>query len=442
MIRRWGLLVLTAVVLLAGAVLIGQETGPYGNWIWQTIALSVVGGALVLASTWQWRHEDVSRRWLLVVVLFGVVLRLAIIPSTRELSDDAARYHWDGKAIAHGVNPFLHSPDEPAVAHLWTDAIDERINHPWNRTCYPPVAEGLFTVGYLLSPGSLRGLQLLCLMAEILTWFLLAQELARRKRSAAWLLLMVWSPLLVCQGYLPGHLDLLLLPFVALLISATLAKNAARAGLWLALACLIKPLPLLWLPAIARELGLRRTVRLVAVCAIVGILAYLPFWKAGSFLFSSTWLMATDWSFNGSIGAVLESVLTKRQAHLGSGFLTGLGLILTTWRGRDFLGRALAAQVVFVAFTPTLFPWYLVSTLPLLVLRPQAALLALVLLIPLSDQVVIAHHLRGVWHESPALRWAQYLPFYGLLVWDRINNRNRNRQPPDPTGGTPRSRSH
>jgi len=433
MIQRWALLVLTAVVMLAAAAVIGQEVGDFRTWIRLTMALSVVGGGLVLATAWQWRQRTVGRRWLLGVVLLGVAMRLLILPATRELSDDAARYHWDGKAIAHGVNPFLHAPDDPTVAHLWTDAVDERINHPWNRTCYPPVAEGLFTVAYLLSPGSLRGLQGLSLVAEILSWFFLARELARRGRAAGWLLVMIWSPLLIAQGYLPGHLDLLMLPFVALLLSAILAGHPGRTGLWLALACLIKPLPLLFLPALVREFGPRRSFRLLLVGGLVGGLAYIPFWQAGWQLFSSTWLMATDWSFNGSVGALLESVLSKRQAHLVSAILTGAAILLATWRGRDFLARALGAQVAFVVFTPTLFPWYLVSTLPLLVLRPQAALLGLGVVAPLSDQVVIAHHLHGIWRESAGVRWAQYLPFYGLLgaEWLSTRNRSQRRRRPD-----------
>ncbi len=423
MIRRWVLLVVTALVLLTGAVVIGLERGSYQQWVRLTVTYEVVGGILLLAAVWVWRDVPVGRRWLVVAVLLGIAMRLAVLPATKELSDDAARYHWDGKAIAHGVNPYLYSPDDPAVARLWVDPVDERINHPWNRTCYPPMAEGLFTVGYILSPGNLRGLQWLNLAAEILTWVILARELGRRKRSVVWLLMMIWSPLLVCQGYLPGHLDLLTLPFVALLVSAVLAGQAARTGLWLALACLIKPLPLLILPAILREFGLRQAMRLLAVFGLAVVVAYLPFWQAGGKLFSSTWLMATDWSFNGSVAPGLESLLPKKPAHLIAGILTGSGLLAVTWRGRDFLARAIGAYVVFVIFTTTLFPWYLVSALPLLVLRPWPSLLGLMVLLPVADQVVIAHHLHGIWREAAWVRWIQYLPFYGLLAWEWINNR-------------------
>lgn len=433
------LLGLTAGSLLLGAGLIGGQVGDYGQWVHLNQIFGVVGGSLVLATAWVWRSRPLPRRWLLVMALFGISLRLAVLPATRELSDDAARYHWDGKAIAHGVNPFLFAPDAPEVARLWTQPIDERINHPWNRTCYPPVAEGLFTIAYFLSPGRLLGLQLLSLLAEIITWVILARELSRRQRPRSWLLLVMWSPLLISQGYLPGHVDMLLLPFVALLLGAVTRKQAGRSGLWLVLACLIKPLPLLFLPAIMRELGWRRTAQLGAVFLGVALVAYWPFRAAGWFLFSSTWLMATDWTFNGSVGHCLELLLPMRQAHLAAGILTGLGIVLVTWRGRDFLSRAVAAFIVFVIFTPTLFPWYLVSVLPLLVLRPQPALLALGVMVPLADQVMIGFRAHAIWSEAPWVRWAQYVAFCGSLAAGVISTRTPTPPPPTPAAGTPRS---
>ena len=431
---RYAFLVFTALVLLVGAAAVGQDTGDFSQWTRLAIALSVAGGTLVLATTWLWREQSVSRRWVIMVALLGISMRVLIMPATWELSDDANRYHWDGKANTHGVNPFMHAPDDSLVVHLWTDPLDERINHPWNITCYPPVAQGFFTVGYQLSPGSLQGLKWLSLLSEILTWIVLAGELKKRNRKIVWLLLMVWSPLIICQGYLPGHVDMFILPFMALLISAVIAGNGARAGLWLALAFLVKPLPLFLLPAIAMELGWRRTTRLLMVFLLVSVICYIPFWKAGWLLFSSTWLMATDWSFNGSLGALLERLLPMSGAHLTSGLLTGLGLVLTARKGGDFLTRAVAAQMVFIIFTPTLFPWYLVSTLPLMVLRPQLALLALIVLVPLADVIVIDHQLHNLWHEATWVRLAQYVPFYGLLIWALINNHTRQRHHQLPDG--------
>lgn len=428
-------MVMTALALLAAAVAIGREPGDYRQWAWLVMIFQVVGGGLVLAVILAWGNHPLGRRRLTAVIVVGVAMRLLVLPAERELSDDAARYHWDGKAIAHGVNPYMFSPDEPAVAWLWIDSLDDNINHPWNRTCYPPLAEGSFTLGYALTPGSLRGLQLLFLLAEIVTWILLAWELSRRERPPAWLLFLVWSPLVTSQGYLPGHVDMLILPWVMLLIMAVGSGQGARSGLWLALACLVKPLPLLILPAIVREMGPRPSLRLLATFAAVLVAAYLPFLEAGPRLFSSTWLMATDWSFNGSVAAGLGAVLPATSARLLAGLLTLVGMGLSTWLGRDFLSRAIGAFLSFVVFTTTLFPWYVISALPLAVLRPRPAILGLTILLPLADQVVIGYQTLGIWQEAAWVRWVQYLPFYALLGWELlISSRNR------PSGGPSRKR--
>ena len=413
---RWFWLAAAAAVLGAASIFAGQNEGDFGHWVSVIIAAGVVGGALVILAAWSWRRQPVGRIWLLAIILAALVFRLAVMPASRELSDDAARYHWDGKCLTHGINPFLHAPDAPEVAHLFTDAIDQRINHPWYRTCYPPLAQVLFAAGYRLSPGRLSGFQALCLLAEIATWLLLLAELRRRALPQTNLLLAAWSPLIIFQGYLPGHLDTLSLPLVTALIITATRRRALLCGLSLALASLIKPLPLLYLPALWRGLGRRGGLVLSAVVAAVIVAFYLPFAGAGYRLIESTWLMATDWSFNGSLAYLLEQLLPLRSAHQICGLLLIALILAATWRGTDLLARMLLIQTAFVICTPTLYPWYLIGLVPLLVLRPEPALLALITLVPLTDEVVIDYHRSGLW--APALwpRLVLYTVFYGLLV--------------------------
>jgi hypothetical protein len=125
--------------------------------------------------------------------------------------------------------------------------------------------------------------------------------------------------------------------------------------------------------------------------------------------------MATDWSFNGSLGALLEDVLPMRQAHFVAGMLTGMLIALTAWRGRDLISRMLLAMTAFVIFTPTLFPWYLIMMFPLLALRPNPALLALAVLIPVVDEVVIQFYVADVWSPAVWTTIVVYAPFYILL---------------------------
>jgi alpha-1,6-mannosyltransferase len=413
---RWSLLGLTGTFLLAASLFGGQDEGPFSSWVSIIIAASIACGLLVCLTAAAWRRQTPGRFWPWLVILSALAFRIALLPASHDLSDDAYRYHWDGKVLAHGINPYLHAPDDEAVSHLKNHEIDRRINHPWYRTCYPPFAQVIFAVGYLLSPGRLAGLQVLALIAELAAWLLLIRSLRRRRSPSSYLLLAAWFPLLMFQSYLPGHLDVFLLPFTTLFILATARGRALLAGIALALACLIKPLPLLLLPAALRELGWRKSWRLAMALAAVMLVFYLPFLGAGWRLFSSTWLMATAWSFGGSLASLLEGLLPMQPAHFLAGSLLGAALVLTAWRGRDLISRMQLALAAFVICTPTLFPWYLIVMFPLLVLRPDPALLALAVLIPVADEVVIQYHASQTWSAAGWPAMMVYGSFYSVLI--------------------------
>lgn len=413
-------LILTAAALLLGSLLASHELFTFTAWLHALIALSVIAGLLGAASVCLWRRVSPSRGWLWGVALAALVFRLIAMGGVREVSDDAARYHWDGKVLAHGINPYRHAPDDPAVAHLRGDALDARINHPHLPTVYPPVAELCFAVAYQLSPGRLLGFHLLALLAELLTWLLLARELDRRACQRAHLLLLAWSPLVILESYVPGHADILALPLLTLFILHLDRGRPWIAGGFLALAVLIKPFPLIFLPAACAHLGWRRSVPFMLALAAVGVGMYVPFIGAGERLFSSMALMAREWSFGGSLGALADAVLPPAVARpLLGGLLAVLTVAAARW-GRGLVAKLLLASAAWVICTPTLFPWYLIGLYPLLVLRPDPALAALCLLAPLSEEVIATQRATGAWAPAMWPRLVQYGAFYALLIWGAV----------------------
>ncbi len=430
-----------ACLLIAFSASLGVLAFDQTTWLRLAIVGGVACGGLMLLSWNIWRPGS-GRRSALFILSIALVARLLLFPTNHELSDDAARYHWDGKLISHGINPYLFAPAEfmegenyaqkisDALPESEEDAngsaqresrvprhrIDSRINHPTLPTCYPPLAQLIFAAAYRLTPGSLVGFRILSLLAELVCWILLLRELGRRSLPSARLLLLAWAPLMLIEGYLPGHTDTLGLPLMALLIVDLDAKRAWRAGLWLALAALIKPLPLIFLPALIRQLGWRLGILATTAIAAILVAFYLPFAEAGGRLFSSTVLMAQEWSFGGGIGALIERLLPREFAHLVSALLIGVVAVGGAWRGKDLGSMMITAIIGLIAFAPTLFPWYLIWILPLLVLRPNPAVLAFCLLAPLSEWVQIDFQALGVW--SPPL-WPQLLQhgaFLGVLL--------------------------
>ena len=407
---------LAGIGLLAASATLGLSQVDFATWVWLAVGSAVLVSGLVLAAAWLNRKQSVGRIWWLVAIGVALAARLLMMASDRQLSDDAYRYHWDGKVLSHGINPYSYAPDDSALSDLRVDEFDERINHPAVPTVYPPLAQLLFAAGYLMSPGQFTGLQILFLLCEALALFLLASQLRRLRGPPAWLLLMAWSPLLIWEGYLPGHLDSLGVAFVALFCLCLERRWAWRAGLILALACLIKPLGLLFVPAAALRLGMRGSLRAAGAFCVVCLLAYLPFAAAGWNLFSSTWLMASFWSYNGSLGEVLQILLPRVPARVAAACLTVGLVVLGLQLGRDWIARLQLAFCAFCVCTPTLFPWYLICLMPLLVLRPDPSLLVLAALVPLSQVVNLGYQVDGVWALPAWVPWVEYLPFYTILA--------------------------
>jgi hypothetical protein len=416
---------LAAVSLLALAAFSGHAAAGYASWV-RLVSLGAAGTAVLLSSA-VFLPAGGSRLpgGLPMVYGLAILARLLVFPAPFTLSEDAARYHWDGKVLAHGVNPYAYSPDAPELSDLPVHPPDRVISDASrkNHAVYPPLAEVCFAVAYLLTPGRYLGLRLLWLAAEAAAWILLARELAIRGRPRIRSLLLAWSPLLLTSGYLPGHVDMLGLPFVVLFLGAVRRRRPGEAGIWLALAILLKPFPVIFLPAVWAEFGTRRFLRFAGTMAGVVVLAYLPFAGAGSRLLSSTWLMAREWSFNAGLVDLVALATGAAAARILCAVLF-VALVAGAIRGeRDFLSRLLMISTAFVVCTPFLFPWYVFFLLPLVALRPDPALLVLVALLPIADLVAVGYEIHGTWEQPLWTRLALWCPFYGLLGFSWFRRR-------------------
>jgi len=48
-----------------------------------------------------------------IVLAAGLLARAVLLPSAPTLSEDVYRYLWDGRLVAHGVNPYPRAPSDP-----------------------------------------------------------------------------------------------------------------------------------------------------------------------------------------------------------------------------------------------------------------------------------------------------------------------------------------
>jgi len=430
--------------------------------------ITTLVGLAVLASTWQaiattrgWpamlpRHlawylaagvswllavatvQPRTRAQLALVVLVAVAMRVPAWLAPPAHSDDVYRYLWDGRVQRNGVNPYLYAPEDAHLAAL-RDASWERINHRELPTLYPPLAQ----LAFAATP-SLAMWKALLALADAAVALILYMAAPGGRRWVAWL----WSPLVVIEIGLNGHVEVL---GIALLAAGLLAWSRGRlvgAGAWVGAAMAVKLLPVVALA------GMRRRRTFVAAFFMAGMLA-VPYMGAGLRMTGSLGEYGRRWRANDGLFAVLQrsaewgvarTVGTRPLTppfHVGR-FLSGrdrdelypdetAGILARSAAGFLFIGAvawavqraASTRQVVevaigaFMLLTPALHPWYVLWLLPMFVLGGSWAWLVLAALVPLGYRPLAEWQGRGTWHDPVWTRAVEHGATFAALAIDR-----------------------
>ncbi|MBI1953870.1 MAG: hypothetical protein HYS41_07090 [Candidatus Omnitrophica bacterium] len=377
------------------------------------VALFGTGSAALL-----WVFRSVSSRrpqfkgvhWRLAWILTVSFLARGVLFSSNPIQEtDPYRYLWDGNAVLHGANPYLHPPDEaysaPAAspslerwqASIRTDAarqVHRRVNHPGIRTVYPPLAQGLFALAQGLTPWSLGGWRFLVFLADLANLALILAILSRARLPLEWALLYGWSPLILKEFGNSLHVDAFVVLGLLLMILALQSGRIRLSFLALASAGLMKLAPLLLMAPLAGwafKRSRRQTIQGLAVAGALMAMAYLPFFSAGPVLWDGLGHFAGRWRVNeglyGGLAWIIsqlgfEAAWTEWVARGTAGailLLVTLGIVRWVRQDSGDLHRLWAAMlallVCFFLLLPMANPWYFTWVIPFLVLVPVRALI-------------------------------------------------------------------
>ncbi len=333
---------------------------------------------------------------------------LALPPPT--LSDDLYRYLWEGRVVAHGGNPYLQPPDDPALAHL-RNATWEQVAHRQVPTIYPPLALGAFWTADRLHLGP-TGWRMAVSAVDVTTVAALAR-LAPAWPGAA----VLWAlhPLPVLESGASGHLEG---PALALLAWGWLAWRRGRRALGalaVGAAGLLKVVPLALLPAMfrPRERPAPSWPPLAALALVAAALAALGPGALGGWR-----VFALRWSFNGLLWPLLPPLFGGDTAARQAAAAIGLVAALVAWRRADTPERfALWCCGVLLLLAPVVHPWYVLwALLPALVVgsAPWVALATAVL----AAYLVLDGYRPGdatTWQEVPWVPWMERATL--LVAW-------------------------
>lgn len=385
---------------------------------------------------------------LLLLIAAGAALRLFMLASTPIWEDDFHRYLWDGGAVLAGLNPYAIAPIQAldpafleghprwaALAAADGDLL-QRINYPYLRTIYPGIAQLAFALGHALGGGDLFGLRIVLLGADFACLGLLLALLAHLGRSPLWICLYWLNPIIAKEFINSAHIDALLGPLLLAAIWAALQRRPLLLGLAIGLAGGVKLWPILLWPLLARYAARGRLTPALTSAVIGGGLVMLSLAllllsglddQAGLAAFADGWVRNSAWHpvfftavedalrAMGALQAIDPNRLARALLAL-AGILAALAAPLGSkdMARERLLFRAYALSAGIILLSPTQFPWYWATTLPLAVLI-QARFWAIALALAMP-----AYYLRFPLERDGAaalaLAWGQHVLLWGVLI--------------------------
>lgn len=418
---RW--LVSGAGVLLVAAFLALALTSDLNHRIPRFLILYGVAFVAYAVAVWRilQKGDTCSRRWLWWLLAVAVVARLVVLPAQPVMSTDIYRYLWEGRVILDGHNPFAVAPEAPALDPL-RDSNYSDINHKDLETIYPPVAQGVFAIAAWVNPG-LTAQKAAFTLFDLGTILVLLVLLRRRGSPVMSVAVYAWNPLVIFETSHSGHLDAVGVFFMVLSLWWFLSDARARGAVALAASFLSKYIAVLLGPWLLLR---SRYARWIPLTVLVVVLGYLPFASAGSRLFSSLQVYGSEWEFNGLLYwlAALTGA-DGRIIRLLLALAAVVFILIRAARSQDLITYVHAAVACVLLLSPTLYPWYVVWMVPLLCLRPQRSWILFTGLVFASYWVWTVRDATGQWHLPGVILAVEYIPFYGLLLWDL---RRRRRQ--------------
>ncbi|HET8912205.1 MAG TPA: glycosyltransferase family 87 protein [Ktedonobacteraceae bacterium] len=366
-----------------------------------------------------------------LIVLGAVLFRGMMLPWPPNLSHDSWRYLWDARVTLNGYSPYVLAPRSPELVHLQDNLIYGNSRFRNVPSLYPPAAQAVYVLSYLLAPSNLVFLKGIFVGFDLLSCGLIGYMLWRRGYDVRRMVLYAWCPLPIVEFATQGHLDAMPIAVILLfLIVAHSPRRGARVltGVLIGIATLMKLYPIVLLLVVVRW----KDWGLVLACFVTIILGYIPYYILGHgqiFGFFSTYIgeqglnagiiqVGLQWIKNTWLLNYQTTYWIERSVDLVVMGLTGGSILWLRWKGKLTMeAGSLILLAAVLAISSHVFPWYTAILLALMVVdlgpiwTPKGLVATDLALI--SFWYLVFGALGGYFLTNTH----QWLPFY-ILVYD------------------------
>ncbi len=381
-----------------------------------------------------------SRKQIINSILLALLLRITCLVIFPGFSEDFYRFHWDGLMLSQGISPYEMTPRQLLDSDLHIEGADQALFDQLNSadyySVYPPLAQMIFSIGAWIFPldllYSMISFKLILLLFEIGSVYLLIKILQARGLNPSLSLLYIWNPLVLLEGAINMHLELMVIFFILLFIWTWQKHRFIFAGSSLALAALIKLVPLIFLPIILLKTTWKKSLLLLVSFGGCFLAFHIPIYSLGDFsgLLDSIKLYFNVFEFNGSIYYLASWIGMKLTGYnaistIGpiTAIISGLSILIFSWINRkaNIIESMIWILFIYLIFATTVHPWYIIPFIALGTIRQYYFPFAWSFLIFLSYSAY-----QSVPAQENYLLIALEYVFLGLiLIWDlRFSDRS------------------
>ena len=317
-------------------------------------------------------------------VCIAVMLRLMLVSSSPNLSDDIYRFLWDGHLMHEGISVLSYTPSQimaiPDLSDAYMQQLDPLLNSPDYFTIYPPVSQLIFylsTIGDTWSvETSISIMKLILVGFEVGTILLVIQLLRAIKLPICNVLIYALNPLVIVEVCGQTHFEGVMVFFLVAMIYFLNKRQVLLSGAMMSLSIATKLLPLMCLPLLLKFLSNDRRSLIIYFMTVAScvVLLFIPFfWSLDMANFmDSIDLYFRKFEFNASVYYVLRwigKLLTGYNQIIIIGPLLSLltiGFILNLTKRVEASITVLIQLmswcfVIYLMFTTTVHPWYLIT---------------------------------------------------------------------------------
>jgi len=421
------------------------------------LKLVLLYSALFLGFILLMRHKALNFKFLVgVAILFRFIFLLAI----PNLSQDFYRFIWDGRMLLEGLNPYLYTPESfissleypiYQAQELYDGMGKLNASHFTN---YPPIKQLCFSIAALISGNSILGsaivFRLIIIAADLGTLYFgkkLLDQLKLPTKSIFWYIL---NPFVIIELTGNLHFEGVMVFFLIWSLYLLHTNRWQSAALLFACSISTKLIPLMFLPlfwqwfikngSILKQ-GIGKLITFYTIVGVATLLMFLPFYDS-EFINNYSQTVAlwfNNFEFNASIYYLARAI---GYSITGYNEIAIIGKVLPvivifyilylTFKKHQNSARLLPSLMlltisVYLFFSTTVHPWYIITPLALSIFTKYKFPLVWSYVIILSYLSYIAINVMDK-SENLWIIGLEYSIVFAVFIWEVVLKKSLSRQ--------------